>query len=155
MAKASSKSSSIAQALVGQPQQNPVMWEPGLEQPDIDPILALTGGLTAAGPKLAKLFASRGLRPAAKMALETLPEIQSGAKVGDPHALFAFKDNFGPKMAERELFNVYGDPANPLFKKVGWGSSVTKDILDKAGIPVTGKQKARAFLNARNNFSKL
>jgi len=69
-----------------------------------------------------------------------LPIIPPGSKTGDPHALFAFNDKFGPEGAERSVYNVFGDPEHPAIKSTGWGSSVAKDKLDEAGIPITGRQ---------------
>lgn len=69
-----------------------------------------------------------------------LPVMQPGATTGEPHALFAYNDNFGPDGAERSLYNVFGDKEHPVIKQTGHGSSITKADLDKAGIPVVGRQ---------------
>ncbi len=69
-----------------------------------------------------------------------LPVMQPGAKTGDPHALFAYNDKFGPGGADRSMYNVFGDPEHPAVKQVGHGSTVTQDMLEKAGIPVTGRE---------------
>jgi hypothetical protein len=69
-----------------------------------------------------------------------LPVMPPGTKTGDPHALFAYNDKFGPGGSERSIYNVFGDPANPATQKVGWGSSVTPDALEQAGIKVTGRE---------------
>ncbi len=74
-----------------------------------------------------------------------LSEIAPGSKIGDPHALFAYRDNFGPGMSERNIYNVYGDPNHPTMQKAGWGSSIDKAKLDELGIPVTGKQTGSKF----------
>ena len=74
-----------------------------------------------------------------------LPELSAGSKEGPPHALWAYKDMFGPGQTERDIFNVFGNPAHPSIQKIGWGSSVSKDVLEKAGIPVIGRQAKRAF----------
>jgi hypothetical protein len=86
---------------------------------------ALENGIEAAAPKVSEA---------------TLPVVQPGLKTGDPHALFAYKDNFGPGGAERSIYNVFGDQNNPSIQKVGWGSSVPKEAIDSAGIPITGRQ---------------
>jgi hypothetical protein len=82
--------------------------------------------------------------PAASAALETSPEtlpaIPAGAKAGDPHALFAYKDNWGPDMTERNIYNVFGDVTHPAIQKVGWGSSVPEEVLQQHGIPIIGRQ---------------
>lgn len=60
----------IAQALAGIPQQpSPVMWEPGLAQPDIDPIMLMTGAL---GPG-----AVRGMAGAARGMAQTAPRMMA------------------------------------------------------------------------------
>jgi hypothetical protein len=69
-----------------------------------------------------------------------LPVMQPGSKTGDPHALFSYNDKFGPGGADRSLYNVFGDPEHPAVKQTGFGSSVTKADLDKAGIPVVGRE---------------
>lgn len=78
--------------------------------------------------------------PPAATSLKDLPVVQPGIKTGDPHALFAYNDEFGPGKTPRSLYNIFGDPGHPrLTQAGGYGSSVTKDILDKAGIPVVGR----------------
>jgi len=69
-----------------------------------------------------------------------LPVIQPGSKTGEPHALFSFNDDFGPEGAKRSQYTVFGDPSNPVIQKVGYGSTVGKDVLEEAGIPVTGRE---------------
>lgn len=69
-----------------------------------------------------------------------LPVIQPGAKEGDPHALFAYNDNFGPNSTPRSLYNVFGDPNHPDIQARGWGSSISAEDAQKAGIPITGRQ---------------
>lgn len=144
------------------------MSEPGLEQPPEMKILAalnqVAGGYGAGklGSGIIEALAQKGLPALQGMgqagaifpeeAGAALPEVESGAKVGEPHALFAYKDNYGPGGSSRDIYNVFGDPGNPAVQKVGWGSSVTKDMLDKAGIPIKGVQKAKNVLNARNSF---
>lgn len=77
----------------------------------------------------------------AAISLKDLPVTQPGSKTGEPHALFAYNDDFGPGNTKRSLYNIFGDPGNPrLTQAGGYGSSVTKDILDKAGIPVVGRE---------------
>lgn len=158
----------IAQALTQAQAQYPFMSEPGAEPP---PEMNLLKNLASAGSgfgmgqlgggivqALAQkgLPALQGLGQAGAVFPEgegaALPEIESGSKAGDPHALYAYQDNFGPDGSARDIYNVFGDPSHPAIKQVGWGSSVTKDILDKAGIPITGVQKARNILNARSFF---
>lgn len=69
-----------------------------------------------------------------------LPVVEPGAKTGEPHALFAYNDNFGEGGAPRSIYNVFGDPEHPAIKAVGYGSSVTPDVLEKNGIPITGRE---------------
>jgi hypothetical protein len=69
-----------------------------------------------------------------------LPVMEPGAKTGAPHALFAYNDNFGPGGAKRSLYNVFGDPEHPAVKGIGHGSSVPQADLEKAGIPITGRE---------------
>jgi len=69
-----------------------------------------------------------------------LPVIQPGAKTGDPHALFAYNDKFGPGGTERSVYNVFGDPNHPAIQGRGWGSSVSAEDAQAAGIPITGRQ---------------
>lgn len=76
---------------------------------------------------------------------DALPVMARGAKTGDPHALFAYHDNFGPGMSKRALYNVFGDPSQEAVKGAGWGSSVTEDVLKKFGIPIVGKEPPRSF----------
>lgn len=76
---------------------------------------------------------------------ENLPVVPKGSKTGDPHALFAYHDDFGPNMSKRAIYNLFGDPANPALKQAGWGSSVSEDVLKKYGIPITGKEPPRTF----------
>lgn len=79
--------------------------------------------------------------PPAQPASRGLPVVEQGAKTGDPHAVFAYNDKFGPGGTERSIYNVFGDPEHPVIKQRGWGSSVPKEELDKLGIPVTGRAK--------------
>ena len=73
--------------------------------------------------------------------LKDLPVMQPGAKTGAPHALFAYNDTFGPDQAPRSIYNIFGDPTDPqIVSAGGHGSSVPKDILDQAGIPVVGRE---------------
>lgn len=126
----------IAQALAGSPPQflNPSQFDSqGLQQPP-EVTQALLAMLT---PGLAT--AARGIAPEAS-APELLPAIAKGAKTGDPHALFAYHDNFGPGMTKRALYNVFGDVSHPAVKAAGWGSSLPIEALKKFGIPITGKQ---------------
>lgn len=75
-----------------------------------------------------------------KLEVSNLPVAQAGSKTGKPHAVFAYTDDFGPGGTKRNIYNVFGDPENPIVKQRGWGSSVAKEDLDKLGIPVTGRQ---------------
>lgn len=75
---------------------------------------------------------------------ERLPIQQPGLKTGEPHALFAYNDDFGPDGSKRAIYNVFGDPENPAVKARGWGSSVTREDLEKAGIPITGREPRAA-----------
>ena len=73
--------------------------------------------------------------------LKDLPVMQPGVKTGPPHALFAYNDTFGPDGTPRSIYNVFGDPGHPEINAVGgYGTSVTKDILDKAGVPIIGRE---------------
>ena len=140
-----------ARAMGGQP------GEPGLETPIEARILenlnhAASGYLMGgAGAKMAQALAAKGLPLAQSLgqagaifpegtAPELLPGIAKGAKTGDPHALFAYEDTFGPGMTKRALYNIFGDVNHPAIKQAGWGSSVPADVLKKFGIPITGKQ---------------
>lgn len=80
-------------------------------------------------------------------------KVMGGSKTGDPHALFAYKDQFGPGGSERSVYNVFGDPNHPAIKKVGWGSSVPEDMLKAANIPITGQQAMLGDI-AKTEFSK-
>lgn len=82
--------------------------------------------------------------PVPPAAPKDLPIVEAGAKTGDPHALFAYNDQFGEGGANRSLYNVYGDPTHPAIQGRGWGSSVTEDDLNKAGIPITGRAPSSA-----------
>ena len=73
--------------------------------------------------------------------LKDLPVMEPGTKTGPPHALFAYNDTFGPNGEPRSIYNVFGDPGHPDIHAVGgYGTSVPKDILDKAGIPIVGRE---------------
>lgn len=84
----------------------------------------------------------------------TLAVIQPGSKTGDPHALFAYNDDFGPNMSKRSIYNVFGDPENPKVKTAGWGSSLTKADIDKFGIPITGREPRSAQFEPLDFASK-
>lgn len=75
-----------------------------------------------------------------------LPVVDAGAKTGDPHALFAYNDQFGPGGTERPVYNVFGDPNHPTIKAKGWGSSIPKDAL--GGIPIVGRQPNAPIMSA-------
>lgn len=75
-----------------------------------------------------------------KLELSNLPVVESGSKTGQPHAVYAYTDDFGPGGTKRAVYNVYGDPQHPAIKQRGFGSSVPKEELDKLGIPVVGRQ---------------
>lgn len=157
-----SKSSSIAEALAQARDMGGQPGEPGLESPFGQRLLqnaniAAGGyGMGGLGANIAKILAAKALPQMQALGEagavfpegtppENLPVIPPGAKTGDPHALFAYKDNFGPGMTEREIYNVFGDPAHPAIQAAGHGSSVTKDVLEKLGIPVIGKEAPRSF----------
>lgn len=72
-----------------------------------------------------------------------LPMVEAGSKVGKPHALFVYEDDFGPNGAKRKIYNVFGDPNDPAVRKAGWGSSVSAERLKELGIPVTGREAKR------------
>lgn len=134
----------------------------GLQSPTGQRILEnlgiVAGGYGAGnlGGNLAVALAKKGL-PMAEALGETgaifpegtppakLPVIPGGAKTGDPHALFAYEDMFGPGMTKREIYNIFGDPAHPAIQKAGWGSSLSLEDLKKFGIPITGREAGRAF----------
>ncbi len=79
--------------------------------------------------------------PVAAESLRDLPVMQPGVKTGEPHALFAYNDDYGPGGTKRSIYNMFGDPGNPRLNQAGgYGSSVTKDILDQAGIPIVGRE---------------
>lgn len=123
------------------------MSEQGLQQPAVDPIMVLASLL---GPGILKSLMSKEVGAGASSLVnkaltgirQELDVMPSGIKTGDPHALFAYNDAFGPGNTERSLYNIFGDPKNSKFGqgKMGWGSSVTEDILKKNGIPITGRQ---------------
>lgn len=76
----------------------------------------------------------------------SLPVIQPGSKTGEPHALFAYNDDFGEGGSKRSIYNVFGDPENPKVKTAGWGSSLAKAEIDKFGIAITGREpRSQAF----------
>lgn len=113
------------------------------------PALGLIGGEGAASEAADTAEAAKAAeRPSITDSIPTagkdedkpLPEIAPGAKTGDPHALFAYNDNFGPGGTPRPIYNVFGDPEHPAIKAVGHASSVTPDVLEKNGIPITGQQ---------------
>ncbi len=134
--------------------------EPGLESPFGQRLLE-NAGIAAGGYGMGTLGASMAgaLAKAGAPALEglgeagaifpegtppdSLPEVPSGSKTGDPHALFAYNES--PDFGGQPMYNVFGDPAHPAIKGAGWGSSVTSDTLKKFGIPIVGKEPPRAF----------
>ena len=100
---------------------------------------AETAGEAAPTAETAK--AAEGAAAPAGVSLKDLPVMQPGVKTGPPHALFAYNDTFGKDGTPRSIYNVYGDPGDPLVHSVGgYGTSVPKDILDQAGIPVVGRE---------------
>lgn len=80
------------------------------------------------------------VRPSVSEMPAELPILEPGAKTGNPHALFAYNDNFGPGGASRAMYNVFGDPSHPGIKKSGWGSSLPREEVDASGIPITGRE---------------
>jgi hypothetical protein len=140
-----SSKSRIAQVLAGSPA---AFDSQGLEQPPevtqailgmlVPPLLQYAGSAMAEAPE--KLASEAGAVFPEETAPEMLPPVQSGSKTGDPHALFAYNDNFGPDMSQRSIYNVFGDPSDPVFQKTGWGSSLPAESLKKFGIPITGRQ---------------
>lgn len=137
--------SRIAEALAGSPA---AFDSQGLETPPevTQAIMAMlmpplaTGARQVMAGAPGRLASEAGAVFPEGTAPEILPAITKGAKTGDPHALFAYEDSFGPGMTKRKLFNIFGDPSHPAIQKAGWGSSVTADTLAKYGIPITGKQ---------------
>lgn len=130
----------MAQALAGSPA---AFDSQGLQQPAIDPVMLLA---MMGGPALMKAATGTGeMAPEALASMaeanpDLLPALAKGAKTGDPHALYAYTDNFGPGMTPRKIFNVFGDTEHPAIKAAGWGSSLPAEALQKFGIPITGKQ---------------
>lgn len=103
--------------------------------PEIPPELESIPGQPKASPVPPKMA------PEPPPAAGGLPVMQPGSKTGEPHALFAYNDQYGPGGTTRSVYNIFGDPANPrLTQAGGYGSSVSKDILDQAGIPVIGRE---------------
>lgn len=155
-------SSKIAKALAMAQSMGGQAGEPGLQDPPEQQILerlgmvangygagnlggSLAGALAQkAGPALEGLGEAGAIFPEGTPPSE-LPEIAPGSKTGDPHALFAYQDDFGPGMTKRDIYNVFGDPTSEAVKKVGFGSSVPADVLKKLGIPIIGKQAKQAF----------
>lgn len=147
----------LAQALAGfKPSDNPMAGSPaaydsqGLQTPpEVTQLLTallmppLSGSARNAMAAAPQRLASEAGSLFPEAASEALPAIEAGAKTGDPHALFAYHDDFGPGMTKRAIYNVFGNPSHPAVQGVGWGSSVPQDVLQKYGIPVIGKQAAR------------
>lgn len=141
----------VAEVLAGSPA---AFDSQGLQAPAFDPIMMAA---SMGGPALARVLSGVGkMSPMALAseagaifpegtASEALPVVARGAKTGDPHALYAYSDNFGPEMAKRDLYNIFGDPTHPAVQQAGWGSSVTGDVLKKFGIPIVGKEPPRSF----------
>lgn len=102
------------------------------------PVAGAIRGAAASAP--ARLASDAGAIFPETSAPELLPAIAKGAKTGDPHALFAYNDNFGPEFSKRAIYNIYGDPAHPALQAAGWGSSLPVEALKKFGIPIVGKQ---------------
>lgn len=144
-----------AQAMGGQP------GEPGLESPMEQRLLEnagiAAGGYSAGniGASLLQAMASKAVPAAQALGEagavfpegtppESLPEIPGGAKNGDPFALFAYKEH--PDFGGQSMYNIWGDPANPLIQKSGHGSTVSMETLKKLGIPVVGREPARSFV---------
>jgi hypothetical protein len=69
-----------------------------------------------------------------------LPVQPTQVKEGPAHALFSYNDNYSPDGSPRSIYTVFGNPEDPAVKQIGWGSSVTKDKIDAAGIPITGRE---------------
>lgn len=128
-----SNKSQIAQALAGSPA---AFDSQGLQQPP-EVTQAIMAMLM---PGLGNAAEDAATAAPTEAAPEALPGVAAGSKVGDPHALYAYTDNFGPGMTPRKIYNVFGDPTSPAVQQVGWGSSVPEGILQKAGIPIVGKQ---------------
>lgn len=91
-------------------------------------------------PKAENPIMAAANAPTLPEAEKGLPVMQPGTKTGEPHALFAYNDDFGPGGSKRSIYNVFGDPDHPAVKDIGFGSSVTKADLDKAGIPIVGRE---------------
>ena len=72
--------------------------------------------------------------------LKNLPEEPQGSTEGPAHALFSYFDPNDSEAGVRQYYNIWGDPADPLVKKYGHGSSVTLETLQQSGIPITGRE---------------
>lgn len=135
----------MAQALVG-PQENPLAGSPaafdsqGLQTPPevTQAIMAMLMPAAVAPRLMARGSASRA--PAMAMADDALPIVAEGARTGNPHAIYAYSDDFGPEFTKRSIYNVFGDPSHPLIKQAGWGSSLPAETIKKFGIPITGRR---------------
>lgn len=146
---------SLAQTDIGQKfRERPLSVPVGVAGTVVPAVSALRGIRSGAG-------AVEGIAKASgKTALTDLPEVITGAKAGPPHAVFAYTDNFGPGGAAREVYNVFGDPKDPVFAKTGWGSSIPVEDIEKLGIPITGRAsgakipKSADPLQAVNDFVK-
>lgn len=140
--------------------------EPGLESPFGQRLLqnaniAAGGyGMGGLGANIAKILAARALPQMQALGEagaifpkgtppENLPVIEGGAKTGDPHALFAYRQKLGANFPDEDYYNLFGDK-DALLKmtqgKHGFGSSVRADTLEKLGIPIVGREAPRSFV---------
>jgi len=155
----------IAKILAKVPGRHAPAYEPGLESPTGQRILQnlavaaggygmgnLGGSIATAlaqkaAPALGALGEAGAVFPEGTPPSQ-LPEIPSGAKTGDPHALFAYQQKLGPEFPAEDYYNLFGDK-DALLKMTegnhGFGSSVTADTVKKYGIPIIGKQAQRVF----------
>ncbi len=74
--------------------------------------------------------------PATPQLNAPLPVQPTGAKTGDPHALFDYTDNFGPDGAKRNVYQIFGDPEK-LHRDTPWGDHLPADKL--RDVPITGR----------------
>lgn len=113
-------------------------------------VLGLGLGVKGAIGKLGGVAALE--KGAGRTPIADLPEVPSGSKTGDPHALFAYteKEPLGPGMPLEDKYQIFGDPEHPTIKKHGWSTQMTPEQLDKAGIPIVGKVPPRPSGFAQN-----
>lgn len=72
---------------------------------------------------------------------KSLPVVAEEALTGEPHALFAYNDQFLPTDKPVSKYQLFGDPNHPLFTsgKFTRKSQATAEQLKAAGVPITGR----------------